>query len=375
MTTIGEYAFSYCESLTSVVIPDSVTTIGKRAFANCTNLTSIEIPDSVTEIHDIFDDGDNLREVICSSNVLLSLPKNNLEKIKITSGEEIGAYAFFGCTSLTSITIPDSVTKIGGFAFSGCSGLIDVYYKGNMQSWVNITFDGTNSNPMEYAKNLYLYNEEKDEYELLIEIGNRAFYGREDLTSMLIPSSVTTIGDEAFAGCVGIREITIPNSVISIGEKAFNNCDNLTSITIPDSVTSIGKNVFNGCDGLTSISVSENNTEYASQDGILYNKEKTKIVYVPKNIWGTITLADGLQAIEDEAFAGCSRLWRIVIPDSVTKIGNNVFSGCTLSGDITFEGTSNQWEAIQKGSAWVEGISKSYIHIDCSNITLLWDLR
>ena len=156
-----------------------VTSIGSYAFYGCSGLTSVTIPNSVTSI---------------------------------------GSSAFYGCSGLTSVTIPNSVTSIGDYAFSGCSGLTSVTIPNSVTS-----------------------------------IGDYAFYGCSGLTSVTIPNSVTSIGNYAFYGCSGLTSVTIPNSVTSIGDYAFSGCSGLTSVTIPNSVTSIGSYAFSGCSGLTSV--------------------------------------------------------------------------------------------------------------------------
>ena len=170
VTNIGDYAFSGCRSLTDIVIPDRVTNIGDYAFWNCRSLTNIVIPNSVTSI------GDN---------------------------------AFEYCFSLSNLIIPDGVTSIGDGAFVGCTSLSSVVIPDSVSS-----------------------------------IGNNAFWGCESLTDIVIPNSVTSIGESAFYECSSLTEVVIPDSVTSIGDKAFHTCSSLTNIDIPDSVTSIGDGAF-----------------------------------------------------------------------------------------------------------------------------------
>ena len=196
IASIGDWAFSRCSGLTSIIIPNSVTSIGDYAFSGCTGLTSITIPNSVTSIGDgTFSD--------CTNLTSITIPNS------VTSIENS---AFSGCSYLTSITIPNSVTSIGDYAFSECTYLTSITIPNSITS-----------------------------------IGNKAFYGCSGLTSITIPNSVTSIGDYAFSYCSRLTSITIPNSITSIGYYAFQNCSSLTSITIPNSVTSIGDYAVSYC--------------------------------------------------------------------------------------------------------------------------------
>ena len=245
VTSIGEYAFWDCKSLTSVTIPNSATSIGEAAFANCSGLTSITIPSSVTNIGISTFGGckgltsikvDNSNAVYSSENgVLFNKAKNTLIQYpKGKSGSytipnnvnSIGNSAFNSCR-LTSITIPNSVTSIGEGAFYNC--ILTSVNISDIAAWCKITFaDNSSSNPLHSAHHLFLNG---------VEIKN-----------LVIPNNVTIIRGGAFYGCSGLTSVTIGNSVTSIGNYAFSGCSGLTSITIPNSVTSIGEGAFAGCD-------------------------------------------------------------------------------------------------------------------------------
>ncbi len=193
VTSIGDSAFYGCASLTGVTIHDGVTSIGEAVFRGCSSLTSVTIPESVTSIgNDAF--------TFCDSLISVTLPDS------VTS---IGNAAFYGCNSLTSIPIPDSVTSIGSYAFYNCDSLISVHIT-DIAAWCKINFDGYTSNPLYYAKNLYLNN--------------------ELVTDLVVPDGVTSIGNYAFNNCDSLTNITIPDSVTSIGEDAFHNCNSIKTV-------------------------------------------------------------------------------------------------------------------------------------------------
>ena len=243
VTSIGNYAFSHCTGLTSITIPDSVTDIWNSAFDGCTGLTSITIPDSVGSIGGAVFSG-------CTGLTSVTIPGS------VTS---IGYSAFGYCTGLTSITIPASVTWIGDDAFKYCENLNRVNIT-DIAAWCKISFkksyDGSISNPLYYAHNLYLNGELVENLVIpdgVTSISNHAFYGCKSLTSVTIPDSVTSISDYAFYDCTSLAKVTIPNSVTRIGDSAFKNCSSLASVTIPDSVTGIGDSAFEGCTGLKNV--------------------------------------------------------------------------------------------------------------------------
>ena len=321
VTIIGDSAFYFCDSLASVIIPDSVTTIGDFTFGYCYSLTSITIPDSVTTI-------DGYAFYSCDSLTSVTIPDS-----VITIGES----TFSGCTSLTSITIPDSVTTIGDSAFSNCRNL------------TSITVDENNEN---YSCDEYgvLFNKNKTELiqfprcngrkEYIIPnsvtiINDSAFDFCDNLTNIEIPDSLTTIDDFAFSNCDNLSRITIPDSVTTIGDYAFSNCDNLSSITIPDNVTTIGDYAFYWCNNLTSVIVGIKVTTIGDY------------AFAFCSGFTNITIPDSVTAIGDSAFLGCNNLRVVVIPDSVLCIGNNAFNSYdSNSSHFTIVGSDGSYAEV-----------------------------
>ena len=276
-----------------------VRKIGERAFYQCSGLTSITIPNSVTSIG-----GYAFYE--CWGLTSINIPNS------VTS---IGGNAFSGCSGLTAITIPNSVTSIGGNAFYLCSGLTSITIPNSVTSIGSGTFFccwGLTSVTIPNS---------------VTSIGDSAFFGCSGLTSVNIPNSVTSIGEMAFYCCSSLTSITIPNSVTSIGTEAFHGCSSLTSVTIPNSVTSIGFGAFAECSGLTSLKVESGNTVYDSRDNCnaIIESSTNTLIYGCKNT----TIPNSVTSIGYGAFDGCSGLTSITIPNSVTSIGQQAFSGCS----------------------------------------------
>ena len=232
---------------------------------------------------------------------------------------------FESCTTLTSITIPDSVTEIGYSVFYNCKSLTRVNIS-NLSAWFKIDFGNYSANPLYYGAKLYLNGNELTDITIpsdITEIKNYAFYKYKSLTSVNIPNSVTSIGKYAFGECTSLTSVNIPNGVTSIGEYAFGDCASLTSVNIPNSVTSIEKGLFDGCTLLTSITIPNSVTsigEYAFGDCASLT---------------SITIGSGVTSIGDKAFSGCKSLTSITIPDSVTEIRYNTFGGCTSLTSVT----------------------------------------
>ncbi len=301
---IGDGAFSGCAELTSVMIPESITSIGKSAFSGCSSLTSVAIPNSVAYIGAAAFSGcsnltiytklsskpsewaHNWNNSYCpviwsyyayTGGVIYGLHTDNTvyvigyvlndteivipESIDGHSVAFIGDGAFSGCTSLTSVTIPNSIISIEKDAFSDCSSL------------TSITIPNS-----------------------VVFIDDDAFSGCTSLTQVTLPNNVTHIGNSAFASCYSLTSVIIPNSVTSIGHSAFKNCFRLTSIAIPNSVTSIDFSTFSGCSSLTSVVIPNSVTSIGSY----------AFLYCFK--LNSITIPDSVMYIGHDAFGGCRNL-------------------------------------------------------------------
>jgi hypothetical protein len=313
VTIIGHDAFAICRGLTSVTIPTSVTSIEHDAFSNCSGLPTLTIPNSVTRI---------------------------------------GFNAFYGCDGLKSVTIPSSVTSIGPAAFA-CGKLKVIVVDAlnpKYSSENGVLFDHRKAKLVQYPGG------KTGNYTIpssVSSIGHKAFYYGESLTSVTIPTSVTSIGPNAFHGCSGLTSVTIPSSVISIGNEAFFICSGLTTVTISRGVTSIGLDAFYACDELTSVHIPSSvtsigqgafqcgklteinvdalNPNYSSEDGVLFDGQKTTLVQYPMAKNGDYTIPSGVTRIEDIAFYYCYRITGLTFPSSLTSIGEYAFYDCSLT--------------------------------------------
>ena len=344
VTSIGESAFSYNESLTQIVLPESVISIGDHAFTECTNLLTINIPDGLRFLGDLAFQGDVQLESInlpaelihigmnpfdrCDSLAEINMAaennfyfvedgvlfdKNNNILISYPSGKEETTYsipdwvteiayaAFSENNYLKGITLPDKVEKINGNPFCGCIGLEAILISPFNQFFE--FYHGTLFNTVDRELIAYLWASEEDSYTLpsgVRSIGQEAFYKHPELRTIKFSQSLTTIKDAAFAES-GLREITIPNAVTEIAKNAFSNCADLESVNLPSNLTRIGDYAFYECEALKKI-----------------------------------TFPNSLNAIGEGAFYHCTGLSELIFPESLHFIGNYAFLECTGLKTIDF---------------------------------------
>ncbi len=349
VTRIYQYAFDYCTGITSITIPGSIQTIEPGALVMKNNTLEHII---VTEDNPNYKSEQECLIEIATGTLILGC-KNSVIPSDITA---IGDGAFCNCDGMTDITIPDSVTSIGYAAFNNSAYFND---------------------PTHWDADGVLY------------IDNHLIQAKTTLSGdYTVRAGTKTIAAWAFSSkyydsggkvCSDLTSIAIPDSVVTIGMGAFEACRGLKTITIGRGVTAIGVRAFSFCNGLESITVDVNNSSYSCQGGILYNKEQTEIVHVPKAIKGAVTIPNGVTKIKNWAFNGCNGLTDIIIPSSVTEIGDNAFSNCDGLTDITIPaGAIIAWEAFEKCSRLNSITFKGTVAIgsfafeDCTNLTAVY---
>ena len=295
----------------------SVTSIGKLAFYGCRSLTTITIPEGVTSIgNNAFYGCSSLTTITVAEGNAVYDSRGGCNAIIETNSNTL----IVGCSATI---IPESVTSIGGLAFEGCSSLTAINIPESVTSIGQYAFS--------YCSSLTAITIP----ESVTSIGEEAFSGCRSLTTITIPenSQLTSIGEWAFSNCASLISITIPEGVTSIGEWAFSNCTSLTAITIPEGVTSIGNNAFYGCSSLTTITVAEGNAVYDSRGGcnaIIETNSNTLIVGCSATI-----IPESVTSIGSYAFRNCSSLTAINIPEGVTSIGDWAFRECSSLTSVT----------------------------------------
>ena len=335
VTTIGEYAFSGCSQLPVVRMP-SVSAIGEKAFYNCTQLAEIEFSDSLSSVGLMAFDGtawyDNQSDGLIYAGLMAyrfkGTPSQGGSVVVKPGTKGIAENCFYGCTGLTAIELPQSISAIGGTAFAqcadltsidlpdavtriemgcfrGCTSLASVKLPAGLTAIMPEAFQGCGSlTAVQLPASLS-------------QILHHAFADCSSLESVILPSSLTTVEMSVFENCAALKSVTIPNSVTAIKGRAFGNCTGLTEIDIPNSVRSLGG--FEGCTGLTEVEIPNSVVLLAAFDGCTGLTE--------------VTIPNSVQHLS--GFASCTGLTRIDIPNSVVSIGMWAFDGCTGLTEVT----------------------------------------
>ena len=412
VTRIGNWAFSNCQLLTEITIPDSVTSIGDEVFTGCNGLISI----TVDEGNAVYDSRNNCNAVIATAtNKLLKGCDNSFIPDTVNS---ISSGAFSHCDGLTSITIPDSVTSIGDSAFYWCTGLTEITIPDSVTSigraalaqcsgLTSITVDA--KNPVYHSKDNCLIetnsktlvagckNSVIPDDGSVIMIGYCAFEGCW-FTGITIPQSIKYLDLGAFRSCWRLESVTFSEGLEMIGETAFEHCHSLKSINIPASVTEIFCNAFAGCWELETITVEQGNSRYHSAGNCLIETNRKILVAGCKN---SLIPDDGsVTSIGNFAFYECRNLRRItipygvttigvesfgvqsdglesvIIPDSIANIDRLAFVGCFALTDVYYNGTEEQWNEIETDEEGNECLLNANIHFNIENGTcgdnLVW---
>ncbi len=409
ITSIGNWAFRYVQNMTEMLIPSTVTRIGVNAFEGCSKMESITIPAAVTRIEenafmycnalqtvyyggsraqwDAIDIAETGNETLlaasvvssdtpggsCGENLTWTLQENGtltitgtgnmtdyegpfgrpwesveseIKRIRIREGvTSVGDYAFYSCRNLDSVELPDSLTRIGQQAFSDCIKLTGITIPAGVTTVGFMVFSECpalgaitveDGNVAYSSVDGVLYNQDGS---LLIA------YPGGKTGAFTVPAGVEDIEQNAFLGCQGISEVTISEGVTRIRGTAFGY-SSLTRVTIPQSVRYIEYQVFEGCESLEEIRVAEGNNWYLSEDGVLFNKNKTQLIAFPAQKTGHYSVPDGVTRILDSAFTG-SRLTGIFFPVSLNYIGYFAFAGCDNLTEVMYFGDRNAWDRIE----------------------------
>jgi hypothetical protein len=328
---ISNFAFRDCDKLYSIKFPSSMSLLYLYPFQGCNGLKSIDIPTTIFELRATQSYQSEIKFSVDPENInyksiegvlyskdgttLFKCPTSITDHFNIPNTvRTISGFAFAGCKKLTSIIIPDSVSRIDEGAFSGCENLVSVSIPSSVKSIGKWVFSNCTSLKSIKFNTATSY------------IPENVFNGCVNLESVFLSELVTTVGDGAFEGCTKLKTLNIPSKVESIGRWAFTGCDNLDSLYIPSSVTRLYDWTFLNYNGL--VTIDPNNLRYSSIDGLIFNKDGTRLIRYPSNKGGDFTIPSTTLKIEPNAFQECDNLISVHIPSSVTDLGFGTFKEC-----------------------------------------------
>lgn len=315
VTGINHNAFDWCENITSIVMPNTVTVIGKSVFRGCASLNSVTLSNTLTGIEaSAFSDCPTLSAIVIPESVT-----------------KIGSSAFMGCSSLKTIRIPREVTSISNNAFFGCASLLNFDVDIDNQRYVSV--DG-----VLFSKDLSTLMcypcANGDTYKIpnsVKNIGSFAFGGCSLLKDVIIPDGVEYIDYYAFFECKSLTTIIVPHSVKRIDALAFSDCTSLESISLSNNLEFVNPGSFVNCSSLKEFILDSDNPQYTAIDGIVFSKNKKMIVCFPPGRGGVYEIPDFVTEIGSSAFSGCGLIESVVIPNSVVSLGYSAFSSSSLT--------------------------------------------
>ena len=349
LQVIGRSALYSCRSLNDITLPDTLTEIGERAFGYCVELETITLPDSLKKICDsAFESCDNLAEITIPDSV-----------------ETVGDFAFGWCDTLRKIHIGSGVTSWGGY-----KGTDDYYYSDILYSTYPAEITVSPKNKILSAENNVLYNKEKTilfKYSAkktdtvfaipdgVQELWGRAFEYAENLTKVTIPESVEKIGGQCFRFCKNIKEIRIPDSVTEVENSAFRDCSSLETIYIGKNVALFNSEMLSGCTSLKNIKVSEGNPNYSSVNGVLFNKDKTKLIQYPSGVsMKGYVIPSTVKEVSSVAFDDCEGFYDEVSLNNIVYVGD-----CLLYYRVPY-GEKREYISIKKGTRMIGSFAFEY---------------
>ena len=394
ITSIKESLFSGCRFITSVTLPNTITKIESRAFFDCYALEEVTFPSSLTDIGEYaFANCKSLKNVTLNDGLLYIRESAfsccyGLQRIVFPSSLSLlGEDALFSCYSLISVIIPDDIriTEYFRGTFYGCSSLNSITIPASLEDIdleaFTLTsdldrFEVSENNENYSSINGVLYS--KDGKTLI-----RYPMGKKD-AKFIVPKEVTALDSASFTDTVYLKNLAFAGGIALsiIPDNVFSNSQALETITFPQSVRIIKPSCLDNCDSLKAINLAGINVTYSSQNGILFNKTKTKIIIVPKQIEGDLLMPIKLDSLADKQFVGCPKLKSmlfvasaklteigeyaisdcesfesITLPASLLSISSHAFDNCPRLDEINYWGTVEEFKAIEKDEMWCDNIS------------------